>query len=406
MTLNNLLSPTGESHTAWQPILPSRRHSMPARPESGLDNPLESAESSTSALQTLLSNIRNRGQKEMSEASSSSADESMLLNELKRRVDDISSELSHSDARLAQALISLIAHVNRLFALDSGLLSSYIDETLSLNPLLNRTNVDIYDELTQQVLNLQIKRLGQEGNLAEHTASPQQRIETQFLWSKIDQELEAVFDLCRERKEPVLLPYSPGLDLMPPEYDYDENGDLLLPPGYEQSHGSYMEEKKGPVHQAGTETLNDKMKMDLEAVTMAIDRLYLVAPQLHNQRVELRKGKLEELERARLAGPSSISMINGEHKTGQESKGKGKEKDVRELEKILDLVGKAASRRMDNQSVVLEGDMQARIEKAKQRDNAKVNMIIFFLAGANVDCVDDSVMLSLNIYSHTRIRGA
>jgi ubiquitin-protein ligase E3 D len=109
------------------------------------------------------------------------------------------------------------------------------------------------------------------------------------------------------------------------------------------------------------------MRFDLEAVTMAIDRLYMVAPQLHNQRVELKTSKVKEMEKARLAGQSSSSKSTV-------SEGKQRERDVKELEGILDLIGKASDRKMTDQLVVLEGGMKARLEKARQRDLAKVRI--------------------------------
>ncbi|KAH7088601.1 hypothetical protein BKA62DRAFT_777311 [Auriculariales sp. MPI-PUGE-AT-0066] len=48
-----------------------------------------------------------------------------------------------------------------------------------------------------------------------------------------------------------------------------------------------------------------KMHMDLGSVTVAIDRLYLMAPQLQNQQVELKKVKLEQIKHAHSAGPST-----------------------------------------------------------------------------------------------------
>ncbi|KAI5118543.1 hypothetical protein M0805_008484 [Coniferiporia weirii] len=360
MALNNLLSGVLLSPTTWQPILPPRRHSMPSRPEN------TAANEPSSALQILLANLRNNGQGQMSEASSSSADDLVLISELQRRVDSISQDLSCSDARLARALISLLAHANRLSVVDPTLSSSIMGSTISLDVMVQQPHADIYDELSRQVLDLQNKRLDQE--IMACTTSPQRKVEVSLLWSKIDQELETVSYLCRQQNEPVPRPYSPGQ--LPPEYVYDETDeDLTLLPEYEHASQAYSEKEKvaGHSHQhaQASDAVNEKMRMDLEAVTMAIDRLYLIAPQLHNQRVELRKSKLEELERARLAGPSPV------RKADRVSKGKEKERDVRELEKIIDMVGKASSRRLDDQSVSLVGDMQTRIERAKQRDNAR-----------------------------------
>ncbi|THH11426.1 hypothetical protein EW145_g657 [Phellinidium pouzarii] len=361
MTLNNLLSGIFLTSATWQPILPPRRHSMPSRP-------VDTAPSeSSSALQILLTNLRNSGQGQMSEASSNSADDSVLIGELQRRVDSISQDLSSADARLARALISLLSHVNRLSSIDPTLSVSHIENSVSLDILMHRSHVDIYDELSRQVLDLQIKRLGQ-GAGFPCTVSPQRKVEVSLLWSEIDQELEAVSHFCRQQSEPVPRPYSPGQ--LPPDYDYDEHEEeLLLPPKYEHAHHAYPEKEKRASlqyqHVQTSDAVNEKMRMDFEAVTMAIDRLYLVAPQLHNQRVELRKSKLEELERARLEGPFAA------RKEQRAVKGKERENDVRELEKIIDMVGRASNRRLNDQSVFLEGDMQSRIKRAKQRDVAK-----------------------------------
>jgi hypothetical protein len=104
--------------------------------------------------------------------------------------------------------------------------------------------------------------------------------------------------------------------------------------------------------------MDEKMRLDLDEVTMAIDRLYRVAPQLHNQRVELNKSKLEELRSAR------------EAQDGPAESGKQKE---RELERIVDMIGRASERKLVQQTVVL-GDMDARIERVRQRDVQKVRL--------------------------------
>jgi len=101
------------------------------------------------------------------------------------------------------------------------------------------------------------------------------------------------------------------------------------------------------------------MRMDLEAVTMAIDRLYLVAPQLHNQRVELKSSKLAQMEKA-------------SREPLAQSKGKGKEPDIRELENLLGLISKSSERTLRGQSVVLNGSMQTKLERARQRESSKV----------------------------------
>ncbi len=99
--------------------------------------------------------------------------------------------------------------------------------------------------------------------------------------------------------------------------------------------------------------------MDLEAVTLAIDRLYMVAPQLHNQRVELKKSKVEELERARKMGKGKQRETSAEE-------------DARELGMLADLVSKAADRKMVDQAVVLNESLRDKLRKAQREDDIKV----------------------------------
>ena len=57
---------------------------------------------------------------------------------------------------------------------------------------------------------------------------------------------------------------------------------------------------------------------------------------------------------------------------GVSTKGKEKERNLKELDKIITLVGKASERKIDSQVVVLDGGMQPMLEKAKRRDEKKV----------------------------------
>lgn len=336
---------------------------MPSRPE------VRANTEPSSAIQTLVSNLRNSGYGEMIEASSSNVEDSALITELHRRVESISQDLLASDARLARALISLLAHVDRLSHIDPGLSTARLDGSVSLDATSHHFSVDLFGELSRHVLDLQAKRQGYEIGQPMQSLSSHIQVEMSLLWTKIDQELDTVSQICRQRNDPVPRPYSPGQ--LPPDYDYDDVDDdtSTLPPEYDYAHQSYAEkEKSGQYHpQTASDVHGEKMRMDFESVTMAIDRLYLVAPQLHNQRVELRKSKVEELERARLAGPLSL------HKAEAFTKGKEKQKDVKELEKIIAMVDKASNRRLNDQSVIINGDMQARLERAKEMDKEKVS---------------------------------
>jgi len=144
----------------------------------------------------------------------------------------------------------------------------------------------------------------------------------------LDALLENVGRLCKRRAE----------DTAPPDY-YEESL-----PDYDTR--SSFDSTKKPL-----DPPDDKMRIDLEKIANAIDRLLLVAPQIHNQRVELREDKIAQLELAK------------------SSKGKGKEPQLGDLEKIVEMLAKATERSLRDQAVVLEGSLEQRV---RDRELAKV----------------------------------
>ncbi|KZT24895.1 hypothetical protein NEOLEDRAFT_1134599 [Neolentinus lepideus HHB14362 ss-1] len=372
VTLNTLLSTT----TDWQAIVPDRRHSLPPSPYASTAAQVDSTQPS-SALHTLVSNLRHRqGLDDMLETRNwnNSAE---LIRELQDHVIRLESTLDANDAQLVHALVSLLAHFDRL----SSIIARGFPSSLGAGPSSRALQVpsvfDPIDTLRRQVSDLQIERLYSSDNL-ESKLPPVLAVETGLLWSRIDLELETVQALCRRRAELALIDH----DHLPPEYDPGEY-EAERPPLYYDADSSSLVDRASlksvhePMASATTLTsgLSEKMRMDLEAITMAIDRLYLVAPQLHNQRVELKKSKLEQLERARLAGPSSSSKSSPIVREG-----KKKERDVRELDNMLELIGKASNRRLADQSVILEGSMEQKFEKARQKDQEKRNAFVEQLA--------------------------
>lgn len=364
MTLNDLLS----SPTHWSPIVPERRHSMPNNAQSSTSHQPQS-DSSSSALQTLVLNLRQQqAQGEMVQTSDSSSDAERFL-ELRLRVDSLAMDLPPRDATLAQALVSLLTHFNRLSIIYS---TSRHSVGRSLNPDLTDhpeflSPADLFDTLKRQLSDFQVERLTSQPELVPAGASPVQAVESALLWTRIDEELEKVVALCKERAEN--LPRF-SIDPLPPQYDEAGFDDTENPPDYDMTSRPSLDESKmksvAPQQaQLNNRLTDEKMRMDLEAVTMAIDRLYMVAPQLHNQRVELKSTKLAELERARQEG----GMSNDSHFP---AKNKQKERDTREMENLFDLLGRASDRSLRDQAVVIEGGMQGRLEKVRQRDLEKV----------------------------------
>jgi hypothetical protein len=295
-----------------------------------------------------------------------------LLRELQMRVDSLSSSLSSHDAALTKALVDLLINLHQLSSLQANIyhfptqpaIAANTPDTTDIPP-----PIDVFDRLTRQLEDLQTERLSSQSCFATQESSfPDFALQASLLWSRIDADLENVVTLCKQRVHS--LPKSPN-DFLPPQYDIENYDDLESPPDYDVGGGISLEEPKSPKpgHHATRE--DEKMRMDLESVAMAIERLYLVAPQLHNQRVELKSSKLaelRELERARAADSRSRkSSLNTEN-------------DVRELEQIVDMIGKASARTMNNQSVILDGSMQSRLYKAKQKESAKASYYICICA--------------------------
>ncbi|KAJ3563401.1 hypothetical protein NP233_g8961 [Leucocoprinus birnbaumii] len=370
MALNDLLS----APTHWSPIVPDRRHSMPGNPHSSTSQQ-PSSTSSSSALQTLVLNLRQQqAQGDMVETPDSSSDSELFL-ELRLRVDSLAMELPPRDATLAQTLVSLLTHFNRLsivYATSRHSVGRSLNQDLADNPEL-LPPADLFDTLKRQLTDLQVERLTSQPELLPKGASPVLAVESALLWTRIDEELETVVTLCRERTEN--LPRF-SLDNLPPHYDEAGYDTRENPPDYDMNSLHSLDEPKAKTASTQQPQLNtdEKMRMDLEAVTMAIDRLYMVAPQLSNQRVELKSSKLAELERARQEGGTPTRS----HSAAENSK--QSERDARELDNILDLLGKASERSLRDQAVIIEGGMQGRLEKARQRDLEKRDAFVEKLA--------------------------
>ena len=359
MTLNDLLFESA----GLDPFIPDRRHSMPPSTRASTSSFTEP--STRLALQSLLSNLRNyKTQGEMVETRESATD-SGLLRELHVRVNEISHLMTSSDASLAHALVSLLLNLNCLSDLQTS-------TAQSSNQALNESSsnlvdapppTDVFDTLTRQLSSLQIKRLSSPLRSLAPGTSQLVAVETTLLWSRIDSELENVVSMCKQRTES--LPRFMQ-DYLPPEYDFAVN-DSENPPDYEVSGRTLIDDTKsktGHSPQATTvRSVEEKMRLDLEAVAVAIDRLYLVAPQLHNQRVELKSSKLAEMEKARREGKTTMS----------------EERD-RELDKMFDLLGKASDRTIRDQSVFLDGGMQSRMDKVLQREATKVRFVTLWLS--------------------------
>ncbi|KAI1794331.1 HECT-like ubiquitin-conjugating enzyme-binding-domain-containing protein [Ganoderma leucocontextum] len=407
-TLNDLLSTSSN----WRPIIPDRRHSMPVprtplnatspSPLSFLASTTASSSSTTPAsslslsaissaespLQTLILNLRAQEEDTMTECASLE-EEPSLVRELQIRVGRLAStRLRPSEGALARALVSLIAHFNRLAELhprQSRPRSPALPRTMSwgmssANPTVPQQK-DSLVRLQRELTDLQLERDAR--TTQDASWGPVQTVETAILWTRVDQEFDRILLLAADQlpaPEDVDAQLD-DLDHLPPQYEagaYDPFASDAELPIYDAGdyHDYAAEKEKGlaespsstsvaPARDRDRETggMSEKMRMDLEAVALAIDRLYLVAPQLHDQRVELKKSKQEQMERAKTASSSR------ERPTYEG-----------ELERMVALIGKASERRMLDQAVVLDGGMEAKFERARQKDQEKREAFVTRLA--------------------------
>jgi hypothetical protein len=343
-TLNDLLFPL--SSITQHSLTPNHDHCVVAPPSSSSQTIPFDPFSPASALHSLVVNLRNSVfTPEMTEIAPHD-DDTALLRELSDRLEARSSSLHAQDARLAHVLVTLLTDLNRLSALapTSSLISTSTHDLGDSTPSIGNL-----DALTRQLSEFQSQRHDQSNS--EGSLPPVVAVERALLWVRVDENLETILDLCRQREEERL-----HLHLSdPPQYDLLSH-DAELPPDYYPNQESIMSDTKTLANDSGRMSIDEKMRLDLDEVTTAIDRLYRVAPQLHNQRVELKSSKLRQLESARTAQATSVSA--------------GKQRD-RELERIVDMIGRASERKLVDQTVIL-GDLDARTERARQRDFQKV----------------------------------
>ncbi|KZS96235.1 hypothetical protein SISNIDRAFT_407377 [Sistotremastrum niveocremeum HHB9708] len=289
------------------------------------------------------------------------SDEASLVLELRDHVSRIAPSLDTFDAELAKSLISLISHLKRISALYPDPLS---DVEGGITPVEPRLPADIYSTLSRQVSDLKIQRV--EAAKSSGYQPPAVAVESALLWNQIDHDLEIILRLCLQRTERDISSSQPP--------GYEDQADMELPVYEDGDNFRDVATQKQRLSAASPRVGNsdEKMRLDLDAVALAIDRFYRVAPQLHNQRVELREGKLEAMERARR---ESLASMKSDKALG---KMKAEDDDVqsRDLEKMLELIGKASSRRLDNQAVVLDDRFRDRVAQAHQNEIVKKQQFV------------------------------
>jgi ubiquitin-protein ligase E3 D len=327
--------------TALQDLLvfsrtsPDRRHSRPSDPPPNY------------GLHRLVNDLRTQVANGSTSEQTNLLSPDELLTELRMHVGRIVGQLSPRDADLALTLVSLLSHLHRLAPLRA-------DNHTSLSTVVDS---DPYSTLQRHLSDFQLERSSTPEEM-KRGATPVQAVEAALIWSEVDAELDAVLSLCRSHTT-----FDPFVDYLPPEYDAADELPQYEPANEDLHHDGKSSYTAGSLLNGAasrtSETVNEKMKMDLEAVTVAIERLYSVAPQLHNQRVELKKKKVEQMERAKQKG---------------KQRAKDGDKDTRDLDKMLELINKASTRKLNDQAVFIDESMMRKMELAKQKAEEKVRI--------------------------------
>ncbi|EJU02462.1 hypothetical protein DACRYDRAFT_100043 [Dacryopinax primogenitus] len=342
-----------------------RRHSMPF---TGLRDgtPEHQAGETSSPLRGLLVQLALADDSTMQEIPASAQG---VARELRRRITDQRECLSLRDYQLANALCSLasdLLDVDELTRPDLSIVAQ------PLAPESVRSPADAYDALLRGMSALDAHLVdAQSLPLAEH--SPVALVQRELLWNRIDRVVADIRELVREPADPFasindfhLNRFS--IDTMPPEYAYDskdsEAGMHELP-AYEPSDYIYTSFAEKP-----------RRQLDMDDIEEAIDHFNRNNPQLVNQRYVVDPGRAERMEMARLVGAVEKLVASGrlDDQRAVRSAVKGKERAVNpELEdgRLWELIEKATSRRMENQSVEIKGGMELRLAKAEFKEKAK-----------------------------------
>ena len=319
-----------------------------------------------------------------------STDETALLDQLHDLVDALAPTMHRHDAHLAQAIVALLSDLHQLPASFSVPPSSY--PSSAAQSVTASTDSDTHLALTTLKTRLSSLHMNTPNGTSSSShpvrLTPVQTVQTALLWSRIDEQLEAVVALCKARasadshlhssdnmdpfsdaahisgEQTVRAPSFDAQHLLPPEYKYEYDvshedmppaypADLALaPPSHDRKtllDSEYPPEKvvPAPSTSQAVPDAENTATLDLDLVTHAIDRLYAVAPQLTNQRVELRHEKIAQMQKAtHNKGKSRATMIA----------------DDADLDKMFYLLGRANSREMADQKVAIDPSRKGRVK--------------------------------------------
>lgn len=265
------------------------------------------------------------------------------------------------DAALAVSLGTLLHCIERLMVLYAGAPSTRPSRPASSAGVASWTGgsdgvtvspFDVYEAIEREAdalrSNTRDREAATRGALREV-----EQAEKDLLWARIDLLLVQVKMLSRDG-DTVPVPMTSEL----PQYE--------LPPGYGNVDGDAAEVMMVPDEKrriVGGRT-DEKMARDLEGVTEAVERLYLISPQLANQRADPDRRQARELALVRLGNAierlsrgrlddQRANTIPGQ-RNGKERADDYAARRRQSLDQLLDSIDRATKRTLSNQRASID----------------------------------------------------
>lgn len=333
---------------------------------------------------------------------------------------------SGQDAELGITLVNLLVCIERLLRICGGSkITSAEMEKVESEDSQGGTGENVYSKVEREVLALREWTLNhtRESTLGSGVVSAAMEVELaerEVLWGRLDDLSERIGYLCAKReledsfaKEEEITDEKLPLEELykrliidDPLPDYaSEVGHSYHPPSYDSdgiaTKASTASEKspsrsltKVPASQQSSYSpiQAEKMQQDLNLVTSAIERLYLVSPQLANQRVELQLpgtkvlvrekqlanlgNAIERLSKGRLEDQRAIPGLLVEKEGTVEKAIRIRKGEEQALQRMLDQIDKAASRTLLDQRADMRLVLLSACELCSQLTTYGLNSVL------------------------------
>ncbi|CAG8521757.1 7156_t:CDS:2 [Ambispora leptoticha] len=293
--------------------------------------------------------------RELGGGDSSKASDLIKLTEIQNQLEANSPIIPNDDYSLACTLAALLENLYRILELiDSSQQQQHLSNSHHLKShtaeeILQTVNDEnVYVTLRNEVTNLQNRHSDFEYRYSEDVFD--ERVAT---WNEIQRLMDVVSSFCRDR-----LNNDP-----PPRYsttftENNERSNLMDPPNY----SSVLDNNNYYYNLSDQKTDNEKTQRDFDNVLSAIERVYHVAPQLTNQRVELNNRQAKQMSAAILT--STIQRLSRGRYEEQRASSSSVVK-YQTLNKLVEQINKSASRSFMDQRVELSPRQIHHFEAAK-----------------------------------------